>query len=120
LQAANDALEKRPGGSVEAIERKRKIEAESADLELQVQLNKKDFFEREAAIYLEVYQEIMKDVATYADARGITLVMRFNGDNIDLNDPSGVAKELNKLIIYHKGIDITDEILQIVNAKPGV
>ncbi|HVA48697.1 MAG TPA: hypothetical protein VNH11_20195 [Pirellulales bacterium] len=89
-----------------------------AEIQVQVNEQKRDFFEREARMYLEIYQEIMAEVGKYSDARGIGLVMRFNGDPLDENDPAGIQKQLNKAILYHKGIDITDDIIRIVNAKP--
>lgn len=119
LQAESDALEKLTKGSAEAKQLESKIARGSAELQVKVQEQKKDFFEQEAGVYYQVYQQIMKQVEKYADEHGINLVMRFNGDPVDLNDPQGIQKELNKAVLYHKGIDITDKILAILNAEPG-
>ncbi len=118
LTADADALAKLTKGTREAKELESKITRGSADLQVSVQEQKAGFFEREAQIYYGRYQLIMKEVQKYAEARGIRLVMRFNGDPIDLNDPQGIQKELNKAVLYYKDIDITDPILAIVNAAP--
>lgn len=118
LQASTDALAKLPKGSAEARQLESKISRDTAEVTVTINEQKKAFFEEEAAMYFETYQEIMAEVSKLADARGIGLVMRFNGDPYDANDPQAVQKELNKAILYHKGIDITDEIIALVNAKP--
>jgi Skp family chaperone for outer membrane proteins len=86
------------------------------DLQLKVNLQKKTFLEQEAKIYYTIYQEVLDHVRYYADQNGISLVMRFNGDPIDRNDPQEVLKELNKSVIYyHRSIDITPIILEKLN-----
>lgn len=119
LQAERDAAAKLPKGSPEAKRLESKVALESAELQVKVAEQKKAFFEEEAGIYYKVYEEVMKHVEEYADKHGINLVMSFNGEPLDKNDPEGVKKELNKAVLYHKGIDITDAILAIVNDEPG-
>lgn len=95
----------------------------AADLNLQVNIQKKNFLEQEAKIYYNVYQEVLEHVKYYCEANGVTLVLRFNGDPIDRNDPQDVLKELNKSVIYyHQAIDITPVILERINsaAQRGV
>lgn len=118
LQAQNDALAKLVTGSPEAKQLQSKIARESAELKVKVEEQKKEFFTEEAGIYLKIYQEVMKLVDTYSEKNGINLVMRFNGEPLDKNDPQAVQKELNKAVLYHKGIDITEAILAIVNDEP--
>lgn len=118
MQAEADALVKLGKGTAEAKQLESKIARESAELQVKVQEQKKEFFEEEAGIYNQVYQQVMKEVEKYADTHGISLVMRFNGDPSNPNDPQGIQKELNKAVLFHKGIDITDDILAIVNAEP--
>lgn len=83
------------------------------DLQLKVNLQKKTFLEQEAKIYYTIYQEVNDHVRYFADTNGISLVLRFNGDPIDRNDPQEVLKELNKSVIYYnRAIDITPIILE--------
>jgi Skp family chaperone for outer membrane proteins len=94
----------------------------AADLNLQVNIQKKNFLEQEARMYFTVYQEVLECVKYYADSNGISLVMRFNGDPVDRSDPQEVLKELNKSVIYYnRAIDITPIILDKLNAsRPNV
>jgi Skp family chaperone for outer membrane proteins len=92
------------------------IAKRSADIQVQVNKQKRDFFEQEAKMYYTVYKEVMEQVQYYSDKHGILLVMRFNGDPYDENDPQALQKELNKAVLYHnKMIDITPIILDAVN-----
>jgi Skp family chaperone for outer membrane proteins len=93
----------------------------AAELNLRVSIQKKDFLEQEAKIYYNVYQEICEHVKYYSEQHGIALVMRFNGDPVDRNDPQEVLKELNKSVLYYnRAIDITPIILEEINRKaPG-
>ncbi|HET6880797.1 MAG TPA: OmpH family outer membrane protein [Pirellulales bacterium] len=116
LQKMAERLEELNRNSPDYRQLEEDIAKRSADLSVQVQLQKKEFFEKEAKIYYTVYQEIMEQVKYHADKHGIALVMRFNGDPLDENDPQGIQKELNKAVLYYnKTIDITPIILDAVN-----
>ncbi|HVX11742.1 MAG TPA: OmpH family outer membrane protein [Pirellulales bacterium] len=120
LQKMAEQLESFNRNSPEYRQTEEDITKRSADLQVQVQLQKKSFFEREAKIYYTVYQEIMEQVKYHSDKHGIVLVMRFNGDPLDENDPQGIQKELNKAVLYYnKVIDITPIILDAVNPPRG-
>jgi Skp family chaperone for outer membrane proteins len=123
LQKMAERLEELNRNSPDYRQLEEDIAKRSADLSVQVQLQKKEFFEKEAKIYYTVYQEIMEQVKYHADKHGIALVMRFNGDPLDENDPQGIQKELNKAVLYYnKMIDITPIILDAVNpprARPS-
>jgi Skp family chaperone for outer membrane proteins len=118
LQAEADALAKLNRGTPEAKQLESKIARDTAELQVKVAEQKKEFFEEEAGIYFQIYQQVMKEVEKYAAAHGINLVMRFSGEPMDPNDAQAVQKELNKAVLFHKGIDITDEILALANAEP--
>lgn len=115
LLAAADSLKALPKESNQAKKLEEQIAHDTAEVTAQVAEQKKHFFEVEAAIYYECYQQIMAEVERYSKERGINLVMRFNADPCDPADPQAIQKELNKAVLYHDGIDITDEILQLVN-----
>jgi Skp family chaperone for outer membrane proteins len=88
----------------------------NADLQADVALKKKDFLNQEAKIYYDVYREILDSVTRVAQKNRIDLVLRFNGDAIDPNDPQSVLKELNKTVVYYdRAIDITEITLEEVN-----
>lgn len=87
-----------------------------ADLQADVALKKKEFLDKESKIYYKVYNEVLDAVKKVAHSNGIDLVLRFNGDTVDPNDPQGILKELNKTVVfYNEAIDITPIILKEVN-----
>jgi Skp family chaperone for outer membrane proteins len=115
LQAAAESLQTLPKGSSQAKKLEEQIAHDQAEITAHVNEQKKHFFEVEAAMYYECHREIMAEVERYAKAHSVNLVMRFNGDPYDPADPKSLQMELNKAILFHEGIDITDEILQAVN-----
>ncbi len=91
------------------------ITKREADLTIKVRMQ---FFQREAKIYHTVYQEILQEVDYYAAAAGINLVLRFNGDPADLNQPETVIRDINKQVVwYAKDRDITPVILDRLNQR---
>ena len=120
LQTLAKSLEQYKRGTPEYKQLEEQLITRQNDLQLRVNLQKKTFLEQEAKIYYTVYQEVLDHVRYYADQNGTSLVLRFNGDPIDRNDPQEVLKELNKSVIYYnRAIDITPIILERVNRGVG-
>lgn len=116
LKKMQDQLDSYNRGSPEYRQLEEDMAKRTAEVQVQIQVQKRNFFEQEAKIYYTVYKEIMEQVQYYAEKHGILLVMRFNGDPSDENDPQSVQKELNKAVLYYnKMIDITPIILDAVN-----
>jgi Skp family chaperone for outer membrane proteins len=85
-----------------------------------VQLQKKEFMQRDAKIYYNVYTEIMQEVQYYCQANAISLVLDFNGDAINPDNPSEVARGLQRQVIYYnKDLDITPYVLKRLGAPPA-
>ena len=86
-------------------------------LNAQVNRQKETFLAQEAEIYIEIYDQIGAAIEALAEKRGFQLVLRFNGDPVDRTKPAEVLKELNKSVLYQHGIDITNDILEMVNGR---
>lgn len=101
-----------------------KLERELADkaakLQVDTQLKKKDFLQREAKVYYDVYLEVSKAIEDFSNMNGIDLVLRYNGDEIDKDDRQSVLTGVNRAIVYHRNLDITREILDRLNRAPRV
>jgi Skp family chaperone for outer membrane proteins len=92
------------------------VTQKQADFTVRAQIQKREFQEREAKVYLLTVQEINDTVKAYSDSQGLTLVMKFNGDPMDPNDRESIMRELNKPIMYYRpGIDITPVVLDQLN-----
>lgn len=94
------------------------ITKEIADLNLSVQLERKRFIEREAEMAYNLYKQVLGEVTYYSRQTGIRLVLRFNGEPLDMNKPEHVIEQINRDVVYHEGtIDITPVILQRLNSQ---
>ena len=99
----------------------KKLEAEIAkaqgDFNVSAQLQKKDFMDQEAKVYLTVYTEVEKAVEQFAREHRIAIVHRFDGDPVDNSDRNQILRGITKPIVYlEPGIDITPDILKVLNA----
>jgi Skp family chaperone for outer membrane proteins len=120
----NGLVEQLKGYNVGTPEYK-KLEAEIAkaqgDFNVTAQLQKKDFMDREAKVYLQVYAEIERAVAQFAKQHGIAVVHRFDGEAMDGSDRNQILRGITKPIVYlNPGIDITPDILTMLNGGAGV
>lgn len=115
----NGLMEQIKGFNVGTPEYK-KLEAEIAkaqgDFNVNAQLQKKDFMDREAKVYLQVYTEIEKAVEQFAREHRIAVVHRFDGEPVDNSDRNQILRGITKPIVYlEPGIDITPDIIKMLN-----
>ena len=117
----NGLMEQLKGFNVGTPEYK-KLEAEVAkaqgDFSVNAQLQKKDFMDREAKVYMQVYGEIEQAVSQFARQHGIAVVHRFDGEPVDSSNRDRILGNITKPIVYHDPqIDITPDILKMLNAS---
>jgi Skp family chaperone for outer membrane proteins len=73
---------------------------------------------QESTIYLAFYRIVDDEVAKYAKAKGLKLVLRQQDSSLDENQPlAELLKSLNRGIVYQDGLDITDDILKALDAR---
>ena len=80
---------------------------------------RKDFLEREAKVYYQTYLEVSNAVKYYAQQHNIGLVLRFNGDQVDPNLREDVLRAINKPVVHQNNIDITPDVLALLNRGGG-
>jgi Skp family chaperone for outer membrane proteins len=115
----NGLMEQLKGFNVGTPEYK-KLEAEVAkaqgDFSVNAQLQKKDFMDREAKVYFQVYSEVERAVSQFARDNGIAVVHRFDGDPVDSSDRNRILGSITKPIVYYDPqIDITPDVLRMLN-----
>jgi len=94
------------------------ITKRQADLSVRVSLQKKEFLQSEAKIYHDTYQEVLYEVDHFAKAKGIAMVLRFNGDPVDTENPQSVLTYINKPVVwYSQDRDITKVVLDQLNQR---
>ncbi len=88
-----------------------------ADFTIQQGTIRRDFLEKEAAIYYQTYMDISTTVKSYASSNNIGLVLRFNGDPIDKSQREDVMRAITSPIVFENNIDVTPEICALLGIQ---
>lgn len=114
-------LQELKAGTPEYKQLEEELAKRDADMQLRVNIMKKNFAEKKAKNYFEVYQEVMRYVTYHSQQAGIVLVLNFNGDPVDGTNPQSVIQGLNSTVLYkHPGVDITPVVLDLCNRQVNV
>jgi Skp family chaperone for outer membrane proteins len=87
-----------------------------SDLDIKVAVKRREFLEQEARVYYGIYREIEDSVAMFAQRNRIQLVLRYSGDDMKAEDRASVLQGVNKPVVYQDRLDITQHILNQLNA----
>ena len=92
-----------------------------ADFNIKAGRTRKDFQEREAKVYYQTYLQVSQTVQYFAQQNNIGLVLRFNGDSINPENPKAILNAINKPVVSQNNIDITPDVLALLNrgGSPG-
>jgi len=102
-----------PVGTEEHNTLEDRITALKNELTSSVARQKRDFVQREAKIYYDAYKDIVEQSEQYARQHGIVMVLRFSGDEVNVNDPKSILQHINAPIVwYDEDRDITKAVLQ--------
>ena len=104
-------------GSAEYKKADEDIARQMAEFNLKMGKLRKEFLEREAKVYYQTYLEVVDTVKYYAKRQGIGLVLRFNGEPVDPNRRDDVLREINKPVVVQDQIDITPDVLMLINRE---
>ena len=108
-------------GTAEYRQLDEEITRRHADVTAMATHLKKDIRNQEAQIFSSVYYEITTEVEKYARANNIGMVIQFNGDKIDPNDPQQVFNGIRRPIVYvAQNRDITPVIRDLLNRGANV
>ena len=91
------------------------LASRSADLQVEMQLKRKGFLEREAQVYHEAYTEVVNHVSRFANQYGFGLVLRFNSKKIDPTKRDSVLQGVNRAVVYQNRLNITQPIIDNLN-----
>lgn len=90
-----------------------------AEFQLKAGKIRRDFMEREAAVYYNTFMEVSNAVTYYAQQHNIGMVLRFNGDSIDPNNREDILRAINKPVVFQNNVDITPDVLALLNRGGG-
>ena len=102
-------------GSAEYKKMDEDIARQMAEFNLKMGKLRKEVLEREAKVYYQTYLEVVDAVKYYAKRQNIGLVLRFNGEPVDPNRRDDVLREINKPVVVQDQIDITPDVLALIN-----
>ncbi len=121
IQGKEESRKQYNAGSPEYKQLDEEIARLKSDFNLKAGRIRKDFLEREAQVYYQTYLQVSNSVKHYAQQHNIGLVLRFNGDQIDPNRREDVLRAINKPVVSQNNIDITPDILALLNrgGAPG-
>ncbi len=105
-------------GSPEFKRLEEEVAREISDHHVTKQIKQKEIREEDARIHYETYKEIEQEVARLAQQSGVTLVMRFESQEIDQRNPQAVQLGVNRMVIYHGDeMDMTPYVIKAFNQQ---
>jgi outer membrane protein len=105
-------------GTTQYITLEQKLARLSSDFETKRKLAQANYVRREADIFAEVYTESTEIITLYAKHFKYTLILRFNSEPVNAEDPKSLATSLNKLVIYNRPSDnLTSAIISHLNKQ---
>jgi Skp family chaperone for outer membrane proteins len=120
LRSMMDELGRIKAGTQEYKDFEAQVFEFRSKLDTNVQLQRKEFLSREAKIYHQAYQEVQQEVAAFAKANSISVVLKFNREAPDPEKPDEIIRDLNKPVLYHAGhLDITNYIIDLLAKRAG-
>lgn len=88
----------------------------TSDIQVRAQLKRNEILDREAKVYYQTYQEMVAVVSRIAEQHGINVVLRFDSEPMDPEDRGKVLKGVNQFVVLQRNLDLTNLVLQQVNA----
>lgn len=102
-------------GSTEYDQLERSLADRAAKMQVDMQMKRKEFLEREARVYFEVYQQVEGAVREFAEMNGVELVLRYSAEPMDPQNRQSILQGVNRPLVYHRDLDITGEVLDRLN-----
>ena len=99
-------------GSAERNEMEATLEQKQTALRTRARQAEADLLNREAGVYFATYQQMQSVVGQIAGQHGISLVLRFDSEEIDPTNRAQVIKGVNRPVVFHRRLDLTNLVIQ--------
>lgn len=93
------------------------LEVQQTSLRTRARQAETELLNREALIYYETYQQMQAVVGQMANEYGLALVLRFDSEPIDPNDRTEVIKGVNRAVVFHRKLDLTELVSKQLNQR---
>lgn len=116
IQAVQKEMQDFKQGSPEYLAREKQLAQAASDFEAFRKVAQRDFLRKESRIYHTIYMEVTDTVKKYASIYNYTLIIRFNRENLDTDDPKKLIQGMNRQVVFHRADDdITLSVLDYLN-----
>ncbi len=116
VQSLQKTLKALNEGSPDYTTTEQKLAKASAEFEAFRRAAQRDFLKQESQIYHQIYTEASEAVAKYATYYKYTLVIRFNREELDTDQPQKLIEGMNRQVVYHREEDdITLSVTDYLN-----
>ncbi len=116
LKQAAEKLKSFKVGTAEYNAQEEMVASMESKLRLDMARTRKELAEAEARIYFQNYKLIANGVKFLANHYKINLVLRYNSEDMDLENGDSVIRGVMKNIVYHdEALDMTTGVMQYLD-----
>lgn len=120
LKTAAEQLKQFKVGTPEYTRQEELVASLESKLRLDMARKRKELADAEARIYYDNYQRIAAGVKFLAQHYKINLVLRYNSEQMDLDQGDSVIRGVMKSIVYHdEALDMTKGVMQYLDQTMG-
>jgi Skp family chaperone for outer membrane proteins len=117
LETVAAQARKEQPGSADFVRLQQQAVKLQSELQQYVASSRQAVQKKEAAVFIECFQQLDAQVSKLAKSKGLKLVIRNQESTLDAGQPfPEVLKALNRSILYAEDLDITDDILKALDA----
>ncbi|MBL8852978.1 MAG: OmpH family outer membrane protein [Planctomycetaceae bacterium] len=114
LQAKFQTLRGQDASSESFRQTEADIAGQVANLDVQKRLRSKEYAQKEAKIYYDIYTDVSSKVTAYCQHHGLTTVIHYNSRPMDLNNPATIMERIGSNVVYARpDWEITAAIKQL-------
>lgn len=119
IQQKQEAIKQEAGGlqqyevgSAERNQMEAELVQKQAKLRTEAHQAEVDLLSKEARVYYETYQQMQSILSSLSTEYGISLVLRFDSEEVDANNRGEVIKGVNRAVVYQQGLDLTTMVIE--------
>ena len=111
VQKKAEGLKDLTAGTTEYNKLESQLVKSRASIQTDIELKRKEFTQREARLYLDVYKQIQRDVAILAKRQHFTVVMNGTMDEISSDKPDDVARGISsRMVWFDDSVNLTPQL----------
>lgn len=118
LKAEAEKLKTFKPGTPRYAEQEELVASMESRLRLEMARKRKELSDAEARIYFDNYQKISEAVEQIAKYHKINLVLRYNSEEMSLEQSESVVRGVMKNVVFHDpALDMTQGVMQYLDTK---